>query len=161
MFYLLTCLQIGAVSYVLPLNLPSYRRCLYISRNNRGSLPLRGGRWREAPDEGGWTALTFCYAAFKRTLKCVGTAEKSLPPGGEGVAPATDEGETGERSTKRPAPPCVRVSGWRMALRGTFKQRRSRLLAPRQGDGVRCAALFGCRIRFYTRCAASLRMTRG
>ena len=27
------------------------------------------------------------------------TAERSLPPGGEGVAPATDEGETGERST--------------------------------------------------------------
>ena len=27
------------------------------------------------------------------------TAEKSLPPGGEGGAPATDEGETGERTT--------------------------------------------------------------
>ena len=39
--------------------------------------------------------------------------------------------------------------------------RRSRLLAPRLGDGVRCAAMFGCRVRPYTRCAASLRMTRG
>ena len=27
-------------------------------------------------------------------------ADRSLPPGGEGVAPATDEGETGERNTK-------------------------------------------------------------
>ena len=59
MFYLLTCHQIGAVSCVLPLNMPSNRRCLYISRNDRSSLPLRGGRWREAPDEGGRTALTF------------------------------------------------------------------------------------------------------
>ena len=49
--------------------------------------------------------------------------------------------------------------GGRGALRGTFKQRRSRLLAPRQGGGVRCAAMFGCRVRPFTRCAASLRMT--
>ena len=91
--------------YVLPLNVPSNRRCLYISRNNRGSLPLRGGRWREATDEGGRTALTFCYAAFKRTLKCIGTAEKSLPPGGEGGALAPDEGEIGERTHVTQPPP--------------------------------------------------------
>ena len=49
--------------------------------------------------------------------------------------------------------------GWvRYAV--TLKQRRSRLLAPRQGGGVRCAALFGYIARPYTRCAASLRMTR-
>ena len=29
------------------------------------------------------------------------------------------------------------------------------------GAGFDCAALFGCRARPYTRCAASLRMTRG
>ena len=58
-------------------------------------------------------------------------------------------------------PLCVRVPGWRNALHDTFKQRRSSLLAPRLGDGVRCAALFGCVARPYTRCAASLRMTRG
>ena len=45
--------------------------------------------------------------------------------------------------------------------RGTLEQRRSRLLAPRLGGGVRCAALIGCRVRPFTRCAASLRMTRG
>ena len=41
-----------------------------------------------------------------------------------------------------------------------LEQRRSRLLAPRQGGGVRCAAMVGCIVRLYTRCAASLRMTR-
>ena len=46
-----------------------------------------------------------------------------------------------------------------MAVCGTSQQRRSRLPAPRQGGGVRCAALFGCRVRPDTRCAASLRMT--
>ena len=33
--------------------------------------------------------------------KRIRTAERSLPPGGEGVAPATDEGETGERTHVR------------------------------------------------------------
>ena len=33
--------------------------------------------------------------------------------------------------------PFVRVPGWRGALRGAFRQRRSRLRAPRQGGGVR------------------------
>ena len=56
------------------------------------AFPFEGEGGAPATDEGGRTALTFCYAAFKRTLKCIGTAEKSLPPGGEGVAPATDEG---------------------------------------------------------------------
>ena len=32
---------------------------------------------------------------------------------------------------------------------------------PAWGAGFDCAALFGCRVRPYTRCAASLRMTRG
>ena len=32
---------------------------------------------------------------------------------------------------------------------------------PARGAGFDCAALFGCRVRPYTRCAASLRMTRG
>ena len=71
-----------------------------------------------------------------RTEK-IRTAGRSLPPGGEGGTPVPDEGETGERSTKRPAPPRIRVPGWRNALHATFKQRRSRLLAPRQGGGVR------------------------
>ena len=46
-----------------------------------------------------------------------------------------------------------------VALCSTFQLRRSRLLAPRQGGGVRCAAMVGCRARPFARCAASLRMT--
>ena len=48
-------------------------------------------------------------------MQCAGTTE--IPPAG--------------------APPCGCVPGRRGALRATFKQRRSRLLAPRLGDGVR------------------------
>ena len=74
---------------------------------------------------------------LRSRTKRICTAERSLPPGGEGVAPATDEGETGERTTERHVPPCVRVPGGQCALRGAPEQRRSRLLAPRLGDGVR------------------------
>ena len=96
-----------------------------------------------------------------RCFKLLRTTEGSLPPGGEGVAPATDEGETGERSTKRSAPPRVRAPGRR---RGRCAVRSNNgdpaCWRPARGAGFDCAALFGGRARRCTRCAASLRMTR-
>ena len=42
---------------------------------------------------------------LRSTTKQIRTAEGSLPPGGEGGTPVPDEGEIGERSTKRHAHP--------------------------------------------------------
>ena len=50
------------------------------------------------------SSADFSVKSRSRTEK-IGTAERSLPPGGEGGAPATDEGETGERTIERRAQP--------------------------------------------------------
>ncbi len=69
----------------------------------------------------------------------------SLPPGGEGGAPATDEGEIGEwnhfmHPSRRSSLFLQRrrLFGWNVALCGTSQQARSRLLAPRLGRGSLC-----------------------
>ena len=59
MFYLLTCLQIGAVSYVLSLNLLSNRRCIKRLRTAVVAFPFEGEGGAPATDEGGQTALPF------------------------------------------------------------------------------------------------------
>ena len=56
-------------------------------------------------------------------------------------------------------PPAGDADAGRCALRGAFKQRRSRLLAPRLGRGSLCGdGWWECLI--FDICAASLRMTR-
>ena len=52
-------------------------------------------------------------------------------------------------------------AGQRGALRGRVGTAEIPPAGARQGGGVRCAALFGGHVRPFTRCAASLRMTRG
>ena len=57
---------------------------------------------------------------MNRRCLCVSRNHRSsLPPGGEGGAPAPDEGEIGERTIERPAPLLVRVpvGGVRYAVR--------------------------------------------
>ena len=62
------------------------------------------------PGEGFFRLCKFCYIlllnpAYKSALYLSNTnCRSSLPPGGEGVAPATDEGETGERTPHRLRP---------------------------------------------------------
>ena len=54
-----------------------------------------------------WYLLTTEIPPAKRHHITLRTAKKAFPFEGEGVAPATDEGETGERTAKRPAFPCA------------------------------------------------------
>ena len=102
-------------------------RCYIKQRNPQKSLPLEEkvycGEWlryvvpladfalirRFAPPSppGGRLLRRFLvvrdsadfWVRLRSRTEKIHTAEGSLPPGGEGVAPATDEGETGERST--------------------------------------------------------------
>ena len=74
-------------------------------------------------------------------MRCVPATE--IPPAGTAQRPASAFPVGGVRYAVRPGngdPAC-----WR----------------PARGAGFDCAALFGCIVRPYTRCAASLRMTRG
>ena len=51
---------------------------------------------------------------------------------------------------------------WAMCVaRSRLNKRDPACWRPARGAGFDCAALFGCVARPYTRCAASLRMTRG
>ena len=54
------------------------------------------------------SSADFSVKSRSRTEK-IGTAERSLPPGGEGGAPATDEGEIGERTHIMPTLPGKRT----------------------------------------------------
>ena len=198
------------------------------------------------------SSADFSVKSRSRTEK-IGTAERSLPPGGEGGAPVPDEGETGERThvmhptntqrqesiprpdsspchpersgtniknhalppiiaAQRTPPQAGRQQAGSPLLRGTTqrhappkkafprvgkvsRQRRMRAKQasvahnaphylvsasrdggmrytlrsnngdpacwrPVWGTGFDCAAMFCCIVRPYTRCAASLRMTR-
>ena len=63
----------------------TFKSALYLTvTNRRSSLPLRGGRWREATDEGGRTALTFFRLAATQTLFLNSTESPQEPSPGWG-----------------------------------------------------------------------------
>ena len=86
------------------------------------------------PGEGFFRLCKFCYIlllnpAYKSALYLSNTnCRSSLPPGGEGVAPATDEGETGER-THAGNPAQTSPWGKRNCKRIFLKKRNTRTFA--------------------------------
>ena len=89
------------------------------------------------------------------------TAEGSLPPGGEGGAKRrmrAKQASVAHNAAYHPASASL-DGGMRYAVRSNNGD--PACWRPAWGAGFDCAALFGCVVRPYTRCAASLRMTRG
>ena len=124
-----------------------------------GGTAIAPVRWGEVPDEGETGERTHVTHPANTNRQASIPRHGSLPchPERSGTTHQKSSALTNHCRTANPAPSgapaggislakwhyiehrttFVRVPGWRNALHGTFKQRRSRLLAPRLGDGVR------------------------
>ncbi len=83
-----------------------------------------GGRLRSVVQHFQAIPLSHTYksALYLTTRDC----RSSLPPGGEGVAPATDEGEIGEWNHRNICFPCLPPGGGRKTASSLARQRRMR-----------------------------------
>ena len=76
--------------------------CFALIRRWRDTFPTRGKATAAVPhcqiQRRFRALLRNCTSVIEKQNEKNCTAERSLPPGGEGGAPATDEGETGERT---------------------------------------------------------------